>query len=172
MVLDDYGFFDYSAEASGIYEYTSDEYTQVVKSLVGNGVVNSLGSKFATTANGLVLSVGTGVCYVNGRYGNNKSIKTLTLAAAQTGVTRTDRLILRAEKVNRTVSLEVLRGTTGVPALTQTEEIYEIPLYRCDVSGSAVALTDQRNLVYTPTEVMEKMQRITSGTEYVYAVYA
>lgn len=172
MVLDDFGFFDYTAESSGIYEYTSTEYTQVIKSLVGDGVVNGRADMFETTANGLTIRVATGFAFVDGHYGHNKSVKTIPLDATGSDAARTDLLVLRADSVNRTVGIEVLKGTTGVPTLTQTTEIYEIPLYRCAVAGGTVTLTDERDIIYTPTEAMEKMQAITDGTDHVYAVYS
>lgn len=175
MLFDDFGFFDYSADANGIYEYTSSEYTKVIHSLVGIGVVYGEGDALEITSNGLALTIKTGVCFVNGRYGNLKTSKTLTLDAAATGSKRYDLIVARATTATRQVSIEVKQGTAaGAPTLTQTEDVYEIPLYEAEItSGTAsVALTDRRNIIYTPTEVMEELNKLKSGDEYIYAVYA
>lgn len=178
MVLEDYGFFDYSASEAGTYEYTSKEYTGALRYLVGDGIVHNDGSAMAPSANGLVVTVGTGIGWLAGRYGRNKAAKTFSLDAAGAGLKRIDRIVLRADAVARTVSLEVKQGTAAAtpsaPALSQTDDLYEIPICSVAVTGgsSATTLTDERTLLYTPSEAVAKMQAITSGTDYVYAVYA
>ena len=171
--LDFYSFFDYNSAAGDTYEYTSSEFSRVLKDMVGTGIVNSIGAKFATTANGLVISVGAGACFIIGRYGASNGVKTVTLDATATGTTRVDRIVLRMDTSAQTISIEPKQGTaTEPPALTQTDAIYEIPICKCLVNGSSVTLTDERALLYTPTEAMEEMIAITNGDEYVYAVYA
>ena len=68
---------------------------------------------------------------------------------------------------------EATAGTATAPALIQNELIYQLPLYRTLITnGSTVALTDERTLTYSPTEINAKLQRILTGTDFVYAVYA
>ena len=50
MVLEDYGFFDYSASEAGTYEYTSKEYTGALRYRVGDGIVHNDGSAMAPSA--------------------------------------------------------------------------------------------------------------------------
>lgn len=169
--LDFYSFFDYDSSAGDTYEYTSTEFSNVLKNMVGTGILNSAGGKMAASANGLAISIATGACFINGRFGTNNSIKTLNLDAASGS--RFDRVILRVDTIAQTISLEIKKGTASAPPdLAQTDTIYEISICKCSINGSTATLTDEREFLYTPTEAMNIMQAITSGSAYVYAVYA
>lgn len=173
MNLDFFGLFDYAAGDGDTYQYTATEFNTIIKAITTDGVMEGAGNKMAVTANGLQITVDTGICFVQGRIGEIKTPKTLTLDAAS--IARKDRIVVRADIINRTVSLEVLKGTgAAAPTLTQTANVYEIPLATVTLTAnsSTVALTDERAISYTPTQVMAKMNNITSGTENVYAVYA
>jgi len=125
------------------------------------------------TVSGLSVEVGSGTAFINGRIAVIKTAKTLTLDASTTN--RMDRIILRLDVQNRTLTLEVLKGTSATaPTLTQTENTYEISLAKVLVPANSVetVLTDEREYAYNPTQAMVKMNAITSGAEYVYAVYA
>lgn len=168
MNLDFYGLFDYTSGDGDIYEYTASEFNTILKAITGNGVVKGQANEMAITVNELTVTVDTGIAFAEGRIGQIKSAKTLTLDAATAN--RTDTIIMRVDVANRNVSLNVLKGST---TLTQTELVYEIPLAEIAVTtGGATTVTDKRAFIYTPKQVMEKMNGITSGSETVYARYA
>lgn len=160
--LDFYGVFDFSTGDSNVYEYTSSEFTQIIKSLSGTGISINDRNKFSTTASGLNLTVGTGSCLIQGRYGSNNSTKTITLDAESVSLQRIDRIVLFEDVTNRIMGVKAIKGTAGAspsaPSLTQGDLYYEIPCYRALVTnGSTVTLTDERVYVYTPTEVIEAL---------------
>lgn len=168
MNLDFFGLFDYTSGDDDTYEYTATEFNTILKAITGNGVVKGQENEMAISANGLSVSVDTGIAFVEGRIGQIKTAKTLTLDAASTA--RTDTIVIRVDVVNRTVSLEVKKGST---TLSQTEMLYEIPLAEVAIAAdNTTTLTDKRQFIYTPKQVMEKMNSITAGTETVYARYA
>lgn len=174
--LDFYGMFDYSTGDSDIYQYTSKEFSDLIKALTDNGV-SDRGNGFETTANGLTLTVKDGACFIEGRYGFNDENKTVTIEAETASLQRIDRLVLELSTVNRTIELKVIKGTAAAtavaPTLTQTSLTYQIPLYQIKITGgSTTTLTDERTIVYSPTTVNEKLDKILNGTELVYAVYA
>ena len=115
MTLDFFGLFDYTSGDGDIYEYTATEFNTILKAITGNGVVKDSGNEMAITANGLTISVDTGIAFCEGRIGQLKAAKTLTLDAAAD--TRTDLIVMRVDVANRLVSIEAKKGTT---ALTQT----------------------------------------------------
>jgi len=175
--LEFYGMFDFSEGDTDIYQYTSAEFSKLIKSLTQNGVSTIFGSSFETAANGLSLTVGSGSAFIEGRYGYNKAETNLMLDAETASLQRIDRIVLELNTVNRTIELKVIKGTAASvatpPTLTQNELIYQLPLYSALITnGSTVTLTDERTLVYSPTEINEKLQRILNGTDFVYAVYA
>lgn len=173
MNLDFFGLFDYADGDGATYEYTATEFNTIIKAITGNGVMVGQGNEMEVSANGLVLTVGSGIAFAEGRIGQNKSAKTLTLDAASAN--RADRVVMRVDVSNRTVSFEILKGTsTTAPALTQNDLIYEIPLATINLTAGSttVSVVDERQFIYTPGQVMEKMNAITTGTETVLARYA
>lgn len=168
MILDFYGLFDYTTGDGDAYQYTASEFNTIIKSITGNGVVKGQGNEMAVSANGLTITINTGIAFAEGRIGEIKTAKSLTLSAASAA--RTDLIVMRVDVANRTVSIEAKTGTT---ALTKTELIYEIPLASIAVSADGTTVvTDKREFIYTPQQVMNKMNAITAGEETVVARYA
>ena len=168
MILDFYGLFDYTAGDGDAYQYTASEFNTIIKSITGNGVVKGQGNEMAVSANGLTITINTGIAFAEGRIGEIKNAKSLTLSAASSA--RTDLIVMRVDVANRTVSIEAKTGTTE---LTQTELIYEIPLAAIAVPADGTTkVTDKRDFIYTPQQVMNKMNAITAGEETVVARYA
>ena len=168
MILDFYGLFDYTAGDGDAYQYTASEFNTIIKSITGNGVVKGQGNEMAVSANGLTITINTGIAFAEGRIGEIKTAKSLTLSAASAA--RTDLIVMRVDVANRTVSIEAKAGSTE---LTQTELIYEIPLAAIAVSADGTTkVTDRRDFIYTPQQVMNKMNAITAGEETVVARYA
>lgn len=168
MILDFYGLFDYTAGDGDAYQYTASEFNTIIKSITGNGVVKGQGNEMAVSANGLTITINTGIAFAEGRIGEIKNAKSLTLSAASSA--RTDLIVMRVDVANRTVSIEAKAGSTE---LTQTELIYEIPLAAIAVSADGTTkVTDKRDFIYTPQQVMNKMNAITAGEETVVARYA
>jgi hypothetical protein len=172
-----YGMYDYSSDDGAEYEYTSTEWTSLIKALSGTGIAINDRDKFAPSASGLDITIGSGMCFIQGRYGYNDSPTTLTLDAESVSLQRIDRIVLAADTINRVIGIDMKKGTASsnptAPALTQTELYYEIPICQVRISGgSSTTITDERSFIYTPTEINEKLNRILNGTDFVYAVYA
>ena len=175
--LDLYGMFDFSEGDNDVYKYTSAEFSKLIQAITTNGVSNSYGDKFTITNSGLDLTVGSGFTFINGRWGCNEESTNITLDAETVSLQRIDKIVLELNATNRYIELKVVKGdaagTATTPTLTQNELIYQLPLYRALITnGSTVALTDERTLTYSPTEVNQKLVRILTGLDNVYAVYA
>ncbi len=174
--LDFFGMFDYSSGDTDVYQYTSEEFSTMIKALTANGVAQNTDA-FETTANGLNLTIKGGTCFIEGRFGLNENYTNIALEAEAGSLQRIDRLVLELDVINRKIELKILKGTAAAtaaaPALTQTEYIYQLPLYQIKISGgSSTTLIDERQLIYSPTEAINKLNRILNGTDLVYAVYA
>ena len=157
-LLDFYGMFDYAAGDDDTYAYSSAEFSELIAGITGNGVSKNTLNSFATTASALKLTVKSGVCFINGRYGANHASKTVTVSSVASGSTRYDRLVIELSIPNRNMDLKLVKGTasTGtpaVPALTQNDSTWQLPLYLCLVSGSTVTLTDERHMTYSVTQI-------------------
>lgn len=161
MELDSYGMFDYVAGDNDTYEYTSEEFNTFVDGLTDNGV-SGKGNKYQVTKNGLELSVDTGICFINGRWGRNKETKLLTVDADAEGFSRIDYLVIESNKTTRKLGLSIVSGTHAAsnpvaPTLTQTENLYQLPLYKLTVVGGAtptLTLEDVRTILILPSQVL------------------
>lgn len=174
--LDFYGMYDFAAGDTDIYEYTSAEFTTLIKALTDTGIAKNEGDAFEATNSGLDITVGSGNCIIQGRYGSNDSNTSISLDAESVSLQRIDRIVIASDVSNRVMGIKVLKGTASASpsavALTQTSTYYEIPVCQILITnGSTTALTDERTYVYTPTEINAKLQAILEGTEHVYAVY-
>lgn len=170
--LDFFGVFDFQEGDDSTYEYTSTEFVKIYRAMTANGVVKSHLNEMAVTVDGLDVSVNTGAAFLNGRYGEITTAK--ALAVTSTGSVHIDRVILKLDVSARTITVEVKQGAATPPTLTQNETVYEMSLAQITVpaSGVSAVLADERTFFYQPSQVMDKMNNITSGSEYVYAVYA
>ena len=159
--LDYYGMFDFSTGDNDTYEYTSDEFSTLIKGLTGNGVSKNDKNEFEATANGLSITIDTGSCFINGRFGNNSSVKTLTLDASGASETRYDKIAIKLDMTARKISLEVIKGTTSAPTLVNTQAVSYLPLYTAKVSnGSTVVLQDERVYTYSACSLQSDLQSI------------
>jgi hypothetical protein len=98
---------------------------------------NDFNGEFAisTSSSTKNVTIGPGAAWIHGHYYKNDANLTKTLADNTSGYTRIDRLVIRLDWVNNTISLEIKQGTPSgspqPPALSQTfGSIWEIPLYQ------------------------------------------
>ena len=162
--LDFFGMFDYATGDDDTYKYSSNEFSELIEGITGTGVSADALNCFTTTANGLKLTVRSGVAFIKGRYGANHSSKEITLSATTSTALRYDRLVLQLDIERRIMELLVVKGvqassSPSIPSLTQTNLIYQLPLYLCLVSnGSNVTLTDQRPMTYSVRSIQSELE--------------
>lgn len=164
--LEYYGMFDFASGDSDTYEYTSEEFATLIRGLTGNGISKNEYNEFAATANGLEITVASGTCFINGRFGYNSASQLITLTATSVSQSRYDRIVLTLNIPSRTISLDTIVGTAVAgtptkPELTQTATVYQIPVYSVLVSGgSNTTLTDERIFTYSASAINDTLQAI------------
>lgn len=134
--------------------YNADEVNDFLEGLVSkNGV-------FATVSNacqvlsgsGLQVVVKTGKGMVDNHWFKVESDITLDIEAADVILNRLDSVIVKHSSTDRKITLEIKKGTLATnpvaPALTRTEEVYEICLANVLVNKNATAIT-QSNITDT-----------------------
>lgn len=159
--LDIFGMFDYVAGDNDTYEYTSEEFATFVDGLTDNGV-SGKGNKFETTHSGLDLTVDTGIAFINGRWGRNTETKSITVDTESEGYSRIDYLVVEYNKTSRLLGLSIVKGTHAAsnpaePTLVQTDNLYQLPLYKLTVVGGAsptLTLADARTILILPSQVL------------------
>jgi hypothetical protein len=137
-VLD--GFFD--AEQ----EYTAEDFRRAFRAATSPGVVLGIGNNYAVSAGpGLGVTVDTGYVIILGGWLYRDETAAIALLAADATNPRIDRIVARLTVSTKTVELAKLTGTPAgspvAPSLTQTSDVYEIPLAQIAVAAGAVSIT-------------------------------
>lgn len=127
------------------------------------GVLRGVDNELAVTASSPAdtnVNVGTGAAHVDGAWAYNNASKTVAIAANASGSTRIDIIVLVMDTTAQTISVAVVQGTpaAGLPSLTQTALIYQIPLaYLTLASGftsiTSAMITDMREYANIPANV-------------------
>lgn len=141
-------FYD---DSGGDRTYDSAALAQVLRGLVGDGVVAGIGNELAvgdSVPAAMSVRVDVGVAFARGYYLEvYSSAETLAIAAADPTNPRIDRVVVRRDLAARTGMLAVLTGTPAgspaAPVLTQNEAgIWEIPLAQIAIAANATSLTN------------------------------
>ena len=140
-----YGFFN------GNNNYGQEELARYFSNIYENGVnvtSSDMGMK-VTRYSSTVLKVDTGFSIVNGYFLHQDVTKSITVTKDST-YNRIDRVVVRLDVSNMTVSIELKQGTASskptAPALTRTTSIYELSLAQIYVSATSgiTTVTDER----------------------------
>jgi len=135
------------AETSLPFENTDVSESQFAKwarAIVGNGIVEGL---TVTAGSGMQTLVATGTAMVRGVFYENDASKPLTISSAPaTGNTRLDLVVLRLDFTANTLLAVVKNGTANtsggtLPALTQTDTVWEHPIEKITVAAGTAAIT-------------------------------
>ncbi|MCK9342023.1 MAG: hypothetical protein M0P37_09805 [Synergistaceae bacterium] len=152
-----YGIFDSADPASPDRTYTATLLSRILSKYLSNGVVSGDLNELkvsVTDPPAMTVVVATGTAIVQGRFIENDAALTLNVSAAHATYPRIDRVVVRLSAVTaRTVDIAVKAGTAAsspvAPELTQTTDVYEIPLAQIAVGAGVTSIltaniTDQR----------------------------
>lgn len=153
--------FDAVMDSEGNYDrtYTSEQFALYFSKLFSNGVYGADATGLQVTAlkGNMYITVAAGAFFINGRFYANDEEENILITAGDVHYGRYDRVVARADFVNRICGVYVLEGTPSsnpvVPSLTQTADRFEIPLATIYVASGATSLTqynitDERVGVY------------------------
>lgn len=162
------GFFN-SQQTGGSYDrtYSADDFSNVFRQFLGNGIMvtdeeaeeNTVFDK--TTCNGLKPSlsgtssvqIAPGFAFINGYWYHNDSIATKAIQSSW----ESRLLVLQFATATRQITLEFI---PNAGSLTQTEDIYQIPIALVQRSGSVFTVTDTREDFITAS--LKVIQNITN----------
>lgn len=148
------GFFN-ALESEGNYDrkYNADDYTSNMAAIISSGVRRSAQNDLRVTASGLVLTVGSGRAWIDGRwYYNDTALEIATVTPPTGSQSRVDGVYLHADSnlSVRSITLLYKAGTPSAsptaPACVRDGGIYEIMLASVLVAPNAtsVTVTDKR----------------------------
>lgn len=142
------GFFP---DVDGDRMYTDDFLAEWVSSFIGNGVYRT--ELAVAPGTGMQVVVQPGRSWINGRYYRNTQPLYLAVSAANGLLNRYSAAVLQFNRNTRSISAKIIDGvpapSPAKPALTRSEEIYELKLADIFVpansfSVSAINITDTR----------------------------
>lgn len=123
-----YGFFNAVETSSGVYDrtYNAEDFANYFSKFISNGVfVNPTDGLKVSAQSGLKVTVKAGSAYIDGYYYDLAVDTTLTIQVNSSSYVQTDSVVIRLDKVNRKMSLEVKQNDTSV---TRTSTVKELQL--------------------------------------------
>lgn len=150
-------------------EYNQNDFSEVLKRLLDNGVLEEVANELVVTETdpvSLAVQVAAGEAWINGFWYQNTAALTKSLETADSTNPRIDRIVLRLDTVtNFQITVEVLTGTPAAspspPALTQNSSTWEISLAQVYVDAGATYvedsdITDERTFSKVPSNYVQE----------------
>lgn len=139
---------------SGDRKYKAEEWAEYFASFIANGVFPNPSTGLQVLADsGMAITVKTGKAWINGYFYYNTGNLSITLDTADGVLNRIDRVVVRLDLQERTISVEVKKGTYSAtptaPALQRDADMWELALGDVAVGAGTVSvaqanITDQR----------------------------
>ena len=143
-----YGFFNAVMEnGKADRTYKADDINDFFKGILSDGVFKLLDNALLVElGTGLSVNINTGKALVAQHWYYNDTIVNLPINSAHPTFKRYTTIVLRYDKSRRNITLATVDGTPTetpvAPALTQTEDIYELALANVLVVAGATELID------------------------------
>lgn len=144
-----YGFFNAVETSSGVYDrtYNAEDFANYFSKFIGNGVfVNPTDGLKVSIQSGLKVTVKAGSAYIDGYYYELTENKTLTIPINSSSYVQEDSIVVRLDKVNRKMSLELKQNDVSVSRTSTVKEL-QLATIRKPVGAtnlSASGVTDTR----------------------------
>lgn len=147
MAINSY-FYNAISDGQGGYDrtYNAEDVTSYLDQIVGNGVFPNPSSQLQVrVGEGMEVVVAAGQGWIHGHKLINTADLTLSIDASDVLLGRIDRIIFYTDSTERTMGIEVLKGTPAAtpvaPSLTRTDSRYEMCLATVFVDKQITAIT-------------------------------
>nr|DAJ80104.1 MAG TPA: Receptor Binding Protein [Caudoviricetes sp.] len=139
-----YGFFNAVETSSGVYDrtYNAEDFASYFSKFIGNGVfVNPTDGLKVSAQSGLKVTVKSGSAYIDGYYYELTEDKTLTVQVNSSSYVQTDSVVIRLNKTNRKISLELKNNSTSVSNTSTVKEL-QLATIKKSVGASSISTSD------------------------------
>lgn len=139
-----YGFFNAVETSSGVYDrtYNAEDFANYFSKFISNGVfVNPTDGLKVSAQSGLKVTVKAGSAYIDGYYYELTEDTTLTIQVNSSSYVQTDSVVVRFDKVNRKMSLELKQNDISVSRTSTVKEL-QLATIKKDVGSSSVSAAD------------------------------
>lgn len=151
----------FNSTENDVREYTAAEFSEYFSRFLSDGVYTEdgqMGLK-VTTVSGFNIKVSPGFAFIRGYMYKNDADIEFTLDASDAVLDRIDRVILKLDIVNRTMNIQLKKGTMGSqpspPSLIDDASIKELPIAQIRINhGSTTGIIiDERVPVHSLIEI-------------------
>ena len=151
----------FNSTENDIREYQASEFAEYFSRFLSDGVYTEdgqMGLK-VTTVSGFNIKVSPGFAFIRGYMYKNDADIEFTLDSSDAVLDRIDRVILKLDIVNRTMNIQLKKGTMGSqpspPSLIDDASIKELPIAQIRINhGSTTGIIiDERVPVHSLIEI-------------------
>lgn len=139
-----YGFFNAVETSSGVYDrtYNAEDFANYFSKFIGNGVfVNPTDGLKVSAQSGLNVTVKAGSAYIDGYYYELTENKILTIPVNSSSYVQEDSVVIRLDKINRKMSLELKQNNVSVSRTSTVKEI-QLATIRKPIGASSFSPSD------------------------------
>lgn len=139
-----YGFFNAVETSSGVYDstYNAEDFANYFSKFIGNGVfVNPTDGLKVSIQSGLKVTVKAGSAYIDGYYYELTENKTLTIPVNSSAYVQEDSIVVRLNKVNRKISIELKQNDVSVSRTSTVSEL-QLATIRKPIGASTLVQSD------------------------------
>ncbi|MBY0755019.1 hypothetical protein K5V21_06065 [Clostridium sardiniense] len=134
------GFFN---SISGDRKYKSEDFAKYFTTFMSTGVNPAIDNLRVYKKNNNTVEVRQGTANINGYLYTNDNLLDKSI---EIGTTRIDRVVLKLDIINRTLNIQIKKGsTTSPPNLQRDNKIYELSLAKINVGASDINVVDERD---------------------------
>lgn len=139
-----YGFFNAVETSSGVYDrtYNAEDFASYFSKFISNGVfINPTDGLKVSIQSGLKVTVKAGSAYIDGYYYELTENKTLTIPVNSSSYVQEDSVVIRLNKTNRKMSLELKQNDVSVSRTSTVKEI-QLATIRKPIGASSFSPSD------------------------------
>lgn len=139
-----YGFFNAVETSSGVYDrtYNAEDFASYFSKFIGNGVfANPTDGLKVSAQSGLKVVVKAGSAFIDGYYYELTEDKTITIPVNSSSYVQEDSIVVRLDKTNRTMSIELKQNDVSVSRTSTIKEI-QLATIRKPVGASSFSASD------------------------------
>lgn len=139
-----YGFFNAVETSSGVYDrtYNAEDFASYFSKFISNGVfINPTDGLKVSIQSGLKVTVKAGSAYIDGYYYELTENKTLTIPVNSSSYVQEDSVVIRLDKTNRKMSLELKQNDVSVSRTSTVKEI-QLATIRKPIGASSFSPSD------------------------------
>lgn len=138
----EYSYFFNSV--SGDRKYKAEDFASYFQTLVTNGVMPQGTSLQVTPGTGMAVNLSAGRAIINGYAYYNSASHTLAIDPADGVLSRIDRIVLRWDRIERSVYARVTKGAPAssptAPAIVRSADYYDLGIYTVLVPAGATGI--------------------------------